>query len=502
MLRPFTLCALCLAGAAHASGLYLGDNGAKAMIQAGAFAAQADDLTAIQHNPAGLAHQAGFNFLADLQVLRHDVRFSRQDPGFDWANPANDSNTVRSADEPFLLPFFAVGYGFPVLGRTFTIAAGLYAPPGQGRYEYPAPNYTKDDLGNDVERPNTFSPQRYALDRSDFFIAFPTLSAAWDLHPRFKVGLSAQLVVSRFQLSQTLYAGDEQGQLQEDPSRDATVSVDLAGQVGFTGILGVLWRPTNWLSIGGSLRPPVPIKARGKLTVVPATPGLTVTGDRATLSMTLPLEVSFGTRMMPLEGGWKDRLAFNIDLVFQAWNSIDQLMVTPENVTTSSGTGGEERPLPAFGQNRKWVPTLSVRLGTYFRIHQRVSVCFGTAYESSAVPKSSWAPDFSHPARFIFTGGATLHISPFEVIAGAMFTPTDTTIVTDSTAMRGQLNADFTSAPVGNGIYTSDAWGLIFGFRIHIGEVERTKTLDDTSPPPVQAPMPANPEKLPVEPTT
>lgn len=54
---------------------------------------------------------------------------------------------------------------------------------------------------------------------------------------------------------------------------------------------------------------------------------------------------------------------------------------------------------------------------------------------------------------------------------------------------------------VGNGLYTSGAWGLLFGFRIHFGEVPPAPTLDDTSPPPVQAPMPANPEKLPVEPT-
>jgi hypothetical protein len=82
-----------------------------------------------------------------------------------------------------------------------------------------------------------------------------------------------------------------------------------------------------------------------------------------------------------------------------------------------------------------------------------------------------------------------------------MFTPTNTTVVTDSTVMRGQLNADFAPVPAGNGIYTSDAWGLIFGLRLHLGEAPRPPTLDDTSPPPVAAPMPANPEKLPVEPT-
>lgn len=511
MTRFLELCALCTAGVAQASGFYLGDNGAKAMVQGGAFAAEADDATAMQHNPAGLAQISGFSFLADLQVLRHEVSFSRQDQGFDPANPSTLINTVHNNPAPFLLPFFGATYGFPIAGRTFTIGLGLFAPPSQGKYEYPVPNYTKDDAGKYVERPNKYAPQRYALISTNILIAYPTLSLAYEIHPRFQVGLSAQLTVSQFQQTQTMFGGDALGlnpdkQLQENPDYDATVSIDLPGQVGFTGILGLMARPTDWLTIGASIRPPIPFKARGKITVqLPAfftNAGATVSGDTATLVMTMPLEIKFGTRLRPLQGPWQERLAFNIDFVYQGWNSVDQLLLTPENVTLSSGPGAEAKPIPAFGVRKDWRPTWSVRVGSAFRIHRYLSLHLGTMYETGAAPTSTYSVDWTHPSRFIFTGGVTGHLGPIEVIAGALFTPTVTTIVTDSAVTRGQTDAaTFPPPAVGNGIYTSGAWGLIFGLRGHFGEVKETPKLNDTSAPPVAAPMPANPEHLPVTPT-
>ncbi|MDD1713499.1 MAG: hypothetical protein LUQ69_10075, partial [Methanoregulaceae archaeon] len=53
------LIALAVAGTARASGFYFGDEGAKAMAQGGAFTGQADDMTALMYNPAGLARQSG-----------------------------------------------------------------------------------------------------------------------------------------------------------------------------------------------------------------------------------------------------------------------------------------------------------------------------------------------------------------------------------------------------------------------------------------------------------
>lgn len=486
-LRSLTLCALCVAGVAQASGFYLGDNGAKAMLQGGAFAAQADDATAMQHNPAGLAQQPGFSFLADVQVLRHDVSFLRQDPGFDPANPSSVIDTVRNRPDPFLLPFFAATYGFPIAGRNFTIGLGLFAPPSQGKYEYPVPNYTKDEAtGRYVEPPIKNAPQRYALISNNIVIAYPTLSLAYDIHPRIQVGVSAQLTVANFAQSQSMFGGDAlcpsvtscalennseynpRRQTSEKGDYDATVSIDLPGQVGFTGILGLMVRPTDWLSFGASVRPPVPFKGRGKITVqLPeffTSAGASVSGDTANLVMTLPLELKFGARVTPVEG-----LGINFDFIYQGWNSINQLLLTPENVTLSSGPGAEGRPIAPFAVRKDWLPTWSVRLGGTYKIIKYLSVSAGAMYETGAAPTSTYSVDWTHPSRFIFTGGVTGHLGPFDVIVGALFTPTVTTVVTDSIVTRGQTNPEIAPGVVGNGIYTSGAWGMNFGVRGHFG---------------------------------
>ena len=112
--------------------------------------------------------------------------------------------------------------------------------------------------------------------------------------------MSAQLTVSQFQQTQTMYGGDALGdnpmrQIAENPDYDATVSIDLPGQIGFTGILGLMAKPTDWLSIGASIRPPIPFKARGKITVgLPEffqNAGATITGDTATLTMAAALRL-------------------------------------------------------------------------------------------------------------------------------------------------------------------------------------------------------------------
>ena len=514
MNRFVKLCALCAAGVAQASGFYLGDNGAKAMLQGGAFVAQADDGTAMQHNPAGLAAQPGLSFLVDLQLIRHDVSFLRQDPGFDPANPSTLINTVHNNPVPFLLPFFAASYGFPIAGRNFTIGLGLFAPPSQGKYDYPKPAYLKDEAtGKYVERPNRSAPQRYALISNDIVIAYPTLSLAYDIHPMFQVGVSAQLTVSNFAQSQMMYGGDAlndnpQKQLLENPDYDALVAINLPGQFGFTGILGLMFRPTPWLSFGASVRPPIPFKSRGKITVdlpkffndagatvVGANGGSCAAADQtgkvinceAELVMKLPLELKFGARILPIEN-----LGINVDFTYQGWNSIQQLLLTPQNVSLKANPGAEPTPIPQFGVQKQWLPTWSVRVGGTYRIFKYLSASLGAMYETGAAPTKTYSVDWTHPSRFIFTGGFTGHLGPVDVIVGALYTPAVTTVVTDSIVVRGQTNPDIAPGAVGNGIYTSGAWGLNFGVRAHFGEARAAAKplVGSSNEAPVAAPAP------------
>src|SRR5205823_617469 len=116
-----------------------GENGSKALLTGGAFAGEADDLTAIQHNPGGLTQLSGFNFLIDGEFLNHDVAFQRKDEG----GGSFLAQQIHNTGGLFVLPFAGIGYGHDLLDRPLTIALGIYGPPSVGRYTYPSPDYER-----------------------------------------------------------------------------------------------------------------------------------------------------------------------------------------------------------------------------------------------------------------------------------------------------------------------------------------------------------------------
>jgi long-chain fatty acid transport protein len=456
---------------AQGAGFYFGDNGATALSQGFAFTAQADDLSAIQHNPAGLAQLDGFHFLADLQVLNNSVTFLRQDPGFDPANPNTLINTVQNTGGLFLLPFIGASYGLPLAGRPFTVALGAYAPPTVGRAAYAEPNYAQTNGTSYDQNPRKFAPQRYGIINNDLVIAYPTLSAAYAVHPRLQVGLSAQLVVSNFAIRQALFAGDSLGknpmsQLDENPDYDAVVTANVAGRLGVTGILGVLAHPTDWLSIGASFRPPIPITASGTLDVKlsPVLDKLaTVDGNKATLTFMMPLEAKLGVRLTPVKG-----LGINLDFVYQGWNSIDALVMTPNGVTLLQKTAGATpTDIAPVRLVKNWVPSFSGRLGGSYDVFKYLTVHAGVMYETGASPAQYYAVDFPHPSRTFVTGGLTGHLGPLDLVAAFAFTPTVSSTITESQVLRQQTDPTVTAGAIATGLYTSGGWVATVGLRGH-----------------------------------
>lgn len=512
---------LAMASTARASGFYFGDNGAKAMVQGGAFTAQADDISAMQHNPAGLTQIRGLSLLVDGNLMNNEVTFWRQDPGWNTAMPSNLMEKVTrtgsnfGAGGLFLSPMFGAAYGFELFGRGFTIAVGAFAPPAVGLNEFPKPDYTLEANSTPsnpryVRNPRRFSPNRYMLVKQDILIAFPTLSLAYDIHPKVQAGVSLQLVASHFLFSQSAYSGlsDPMRSIEEDPAFDSFISADLPGVLGFTGILGVMVRPIDSLSFGASVRPPIPIRARGKLTFelgeAARMLNAQVTGDTGELTFTMPLEVRVGARFSP-----SPKWGVNADFVYQGWNSLDALRLTPMDVTLKLGTA-DPQPVAPFRVPKNWVPTFSARVGGSFRPWKWTSVSAGFWYETSAQPLQYFALDFPHPSRVFLTGGVTGHLGPIDVIAGFVWTPTQTINITDSQQRQGQTTEGLMGGIIGNGQYVTGGWILSLGVRGNFqfgGASEAPKPAPPaapvtppapaTEPAPAPAPAPATPAPAP-----
>lgn len=463
------------AAPSHASGFYFGDNGAKAMVQGGAFTAQADDLSAMQHNPAGLTQLRGLSFLIDGNLLNNEVTFWRQDPGWNPDMPSTLMERVSrtgsnfGAGNLFASPMFGASYGFELFGRGATVALGLYAPPAVGKNEYPAPDYSRETPDNPASRyvrnPRRFSPNRYMLVKQDIVIAFPTLSLAYDIHPKVQAGVSLQLVLSQFDFNQAVYSGltDPARSSEEDPSFDSVVTANLAGQLGFTAVAGVMVRPIDSLAFGASVRPPVPIRARGRLGFQLGEQARAlntqVSGDQGELTFTLPLEVRVGARYSP-----STLWGVNADFVYQGWDSLDALTLRPLDVTLALG-GQAPQPVAPFRIPKNWVGTVSARVGGSVRPWKWTTFSAGVWYETSAQPLPFFALDFPHPNRVFLTGGVTGHLGPIDVVAGFTWTPTLTLNISDSEQRQGQTDASLRGGVVGNGQYVVGGWILNLGVR-------------------------------------
>lgn len=512
--RATVLAAALAATAAHASGFYFGDNGAKATMQGGAFAGQADDMTAIMYNPAGLANMAGFNFLVDASLLNHDVSYTRLDNGFDVNNPpASPANTVTNTAGLFFLPFIGASYGINLGSRRLTIGLGVYGPPSVGRYQYAEPNYKKtaDASGKLVyeQTPKKFAPNRYQLINNDIIVLYPTLALAFEIHRRFQFGISLQYVYSSFEFRQTLYADAgltrPTRQAQEEPTYDSEVGVKLSGKPGFTAIVGAMVRPMDNLSFGISFRPQVPIRASGKLTLklgeTATAINSQVMGDEAELALTFPVELRIGAYYRPIS-----RLGINVDWVYLGWQSINELVLTPKNVTLMVGSAAP-KPVEEFHIPKKWTYSNSIRLGATFDVIKVLSVSAGFLYETGASPANQTGIDFAHFDRFFVSGGVTAHLfDKIDVLAGISYTPTTTRSVADSVVAAGR--DDPTSPPiiVGAGIYNSGGFIATFGVRGHFGGARKQPEPEPVPvAPPTDAPAPSEapaPAPAPTDETT
>lgn len=476
--RAIGLLTLCASTGAFAAGFYFGENGTKALLQGGAFVAQADDSTAMMHNPAGLAQLRGFNFAIDAQLMNHAVTFWRMDPGFDVNNPKSLANPVNNEGGLFLSPFFSAAYN---LNEKLTVGWGLYGPPSVGRYIFPeAP---MDDDGKYTENPRKVSPQRYAFLSNDIKILYHTLSVAYAVHPRVMAGVSLQVVVSTFKLSRTLYSGlsEPKTQFDESPSFDSTVSMNLIGNAGFTFVAGLLVKPTDNFSIGASIRPQIPLRATGKLTIglgeAARSLGTTVAGDEAELALTLPLEFRAGVRWVPITG-----LGINADFVYQGWQSVGELVLTPKNVFITIGSG-QPQQIGAVRIPKKWDYSASGRLGASYDIISQLTVHAGAMYETGASDDAYQSIEFLHFDRLFITGGVTVHLGPVDLTAGVSFTPAITKNITDSEVRAGNTDSSVPGHLVGMGQYTSGGFSIATGIRGHFGGP--TKTAPAAVPPPL-----------------
>ena len=295
------IAAMMVTVAAFGGGFQLNEHGARAMAQAGAFAARASDASAIYFNPAGLAFQTqGEIYLGTTFIM----------PKVTFYGPISDAN------DP------AIQNASKMVSQTFT-PINLYAT-------YPATEDLHVGLGvmNPYGLGTEWDPTwvgKYITTKVDLQSFYYTPTVAYKLSDKLAVGAGLDIVTGTVKLQQALNV----------VNTDTRVTIDMKTKTAYGFNVGIQYKINPEWRFGASYRSAVKMDASGTATFDPQFPlaALNVVNDDVTSSLKLP-----ATAFVGLSYKATPQLELEADYQFIGWSSYKQLEIDFKNDPTKNIT--------------------------------------------------------------------------------------------------------------------------------------------------------------------
>jgi long-chain fatty acid transport protein len=429
------LAILGIATLARAGGFEIGDQGPRAAGRAGAFTVRADDPSAIDFNPAGLARLRGTRlFLADrLMFSNEEFRRART---LDWSDAVHGMPrfvsfpAVRNATRTqWKGPFLAASTDFGLSDWGFAI--GVYGPAGTIGQDFPLDG-----------------PQKYMLVDRQVEILYYTASVAWKYRDVFGIGASLQwvdLLSIRFDL---VIDGNASPRLVKPAGGRFDVLSRMRGsdRVGFTSIVGVWYRPIRGLEFAAAARIlPVWFHAASRLSVQPLNlkldepPEITRDGvpdNKVTFSFVIPPRLRVGARYV-FERGDRELGDIELDLGYEAWSMLKQFTLDGEGLVTT--VLGQRVPIGVIKVPRHWKDTWSARLGGDFHVvPDHLTLRAGFFYESAASDPAYTYIDLLAFHRFGPSAGFSFDWAGFDLSAAYTYVFQMPVVVSESESRQYQ----------------------------------------------------------------
>jgi len=345
---------LVFASLALAGGFQLNEVGARAMGMGGAFAAQANDLTALYFNPAGLAYQRGFGaYLGATMIL------------------PKSSNTVTATgvasdmvSQTFFPPNAYAGYGFD---NGLAVGIGVFSPFGLG-----------------TEWPATW-PGRYFSVKADVqaFMVNPTV--AYKINEYLMVGAGVSWMYSKVKINYNIATYSALLPLPPTPAAtDGTVALDANGNA-FSFDVGAIVKPVPAMSIGISYRHTTKTDLEGDA-VFSNMQALAnyFPGGAGTATIKFPNQIFAG-----IAYDVSEHLTLEFDYQWVGWSSYDSLIIGLPTGPNFILTG---RPLQATQRAEKaWNDTYLLRFGGEYRMREW-RFRLGFIYDATPQPNKTVEP--------------------------------------------------------------------------------------------------------------
>ena len=432
---------------ALAGGFEYPANGTAALGRGGAFAARADDLTAIEYNPAGLLKIPGNMFYLGDNITLHQATFT----------PYTLTGAEQPAVENDAGPFWTA----PVVGAStdlglenWRFAIGAYGPSSYGKSSFGADGIdrcfgmTGTDSKSSAERDECFADpalsHRHMMVSTDFLMAYYTISTAYGRKDRWGVGVSlhwVDLIRSKY----TLFVNAATPKLVVfgEEMLDVEATLDVADHVNFAATIGAWWKPVKSVELAFSARvPPVNFEATGSTrlrfqdsllarvyaqeTDAGDAEGLLSfdNSDKATtgaipttLRFSYPMTARMGIRYSHLVGaGDHERELFDVefDTVWDGWSVLESFDVELEGYMQMHGSGvsnADKLSFKPMSIPKRYKDTWSFRLGGQYSPVDWLVLRSGGYYETGAVPNDYSHLDFASFDRFGASGGASFKVS-------------------------------------------------------------------------------------------
>lgn len=447
----------------YAGGLEYVAPGTRAIGRGGAFAARADDPTALRYNPAALAFLPSYQLSVDVNLAFYDACVQRSggydDSGvsstwfyetqFGIPDPA-DPNSYASMSFPRICRSGPPGPSPQVLmsmnlAEGLGIAFGILAPAGLGTSTFGNGDGTFTVDGQDLP-----SPVRYQVVDQAVTLFWPSLGVGYSPIPEVSFGATFMWGIALVDFTTMTNSGT----FPEDPGNDARARLMVQDWFVPGAILSVHVRPIDQLDIVASARFSDAIDASGSIEVTTGVFGTAMPGSlrpspqtfqgaglRAGQPWEFGLSIRYADRIRPrsrnpervgrLTGRVEDPMQnenwdLELDVVYYLNSQVTDFVTrTPDDRVglcegdrdcATDGFGGLEVRLPPIIPIAKgWQDQVSIRLGGDYNVLPGIlALRGGASFETSGMNDFWQGPDFMPGMRLGLHLGATLRVERFD----------------------------------------------------------------------------------------
>jgi long-chain fatty acid transport protein len=340
---------------ALANGMRLASQDGFASARGEAFAATADNPSAIYYNPAGITQLESVQFRAGIYGIYLD-------PSFTPPPPANDS-TFHLENKLAAAPQFFSTYTPDKFPLSFGL--GIYAPYGAG-----------------ISWPQDTGFRAVAIEGSLTYVTMNPMLAL-QLAPGLSIGAGLKVNYAKMELEQGLLRNEE-------PLPNNFRFTGDGWSVGYN--VGVLWKIQEKIALGAGFRSSSPVTLQGE-TEFEQFPVIPTTRRTAEMGFTFPLGAVFGISYRPTP---KWNFEFNAD--YTDWSSVETNIIKQ---APPPWPVKQEIPV-ALNWQASWMYEFGVT--RYFENHWHVSA--GYVFNENSVPDKTYSPLVADMDRHFFSVGA------------------------------------------------------------------------------------------------